>query len=114
VALDDEAAQRATRLLLNLRKRGGWREFKTAISAAIADVERMKGKPASATVSVIRAPRGEGRQKINLSDRCFIAAKLQGCLFRCKAVSSAVRASTRSSFEAFGIGGQLETKKCDG
>jgi len=53
-ALDDEAAQRATRLLLNLRKRGS-REFKSAINAVIADVERMKGKPASATVSVIRA-----------------------------------------------------------
>jgi Zinc carboxypeptidase len=53
-ALDDGAAQRTTRLLLNLRKRGS-REFKNAINAAIADVERMKGKPASATVSVIRA-----------------------------------------------------------
>lgn len=53
-ALDDDAAQRATRLLLNLRKRGS-QEFKNAINAAIADVERMKGKPASATVSVIRA-----------------------------------------------------------
>jgi hypothetical protein len=53
-ALDDEAAQRATRLLLNLRKRGS-RELKRAINAAIADVERMKGKPASASVSVIRA-----------------------------------------------------------
>jgi Zinc carboxypeptidase len=52
--LDDEVAQRVTRLLLNLRK-GGSREFKNAINAAIDDVERMKGKPASATVSVIRA-----------------------------------------------------------
>ena len=52
--LDDETAQRATRLLRNLRRRGS-REFKNAIKAAIADVERMKGKPASATVSVIRA-----------------------------------------------------------
>jgi carboxypeptidase T len=53
-ALDDETAQRATRLMLHLRKRGS-REFKNAINAAIADVERMKGKPASATMSVIRA-----------------------------------------------------------
>jgi carboxypeptidase T len=52
--LDDETAQRATRLLRNLRKRGS-REFKNAINTAIADVERMKGKPASATISVIRA-----------------------------------------------------------
>jgi carboxypeptidase T len=54
MALDDKASERATRILRNLRKRGS-REFKGAIDAAIADVQRMKGKPARAIVSVIRA-----------------------------------------------------------
>ena len=60
--LDDEIAERATRLLQKLRRRAS-RNLAVAIDTAIADVKRVRGMPASKAAAVIQAD-GKGRRQV--------------------------------------------------